>query len=63
MKTDEVFILESQVEQVFDIQDPRSHDWEFVIKTQPRDLYDMPDKDSEEQVVDVDAYQQVQVDV
>ena len=46
------------MEQVFYIQDPRSHDWEFVIKTQPRDLYDMPDKDSQEQVVDVGAYQQ-----
>jgi len=63
LKIGELFVLESRVEKVFYIQDPRSHDWEFIIKTQPRDLYDMPDKDSEEQVVDVNAYQQVQVDV
>ena len=35
LKTDDVFLLKSQVEQVFYIQDPISHDWEFLIKTQP----------------------------
>uniref|UniRef100_A0A803NDN4 DUF4216 domain-containing protein n=1 Tax=Chenopodium quinoa TaxID=63459 RepID=A0A803NDN4_CHEQI len=68
LKTDEVYVLESQVEQVFYIQDPKTDDWQFVIKTQPRDLYDMPSKDIvdqaeiNDQVVDVEAYQQVEVD-
>lgn len=68
LKTDEVYVLESQVEQVFYIQHPKSADWNFVIKTQPRDLYDLPSIEIVDQleiddiVVDVDAYQQVEVD-
>ncbi|KMT17285.1 hypothetical protein BVRB_2g039840 isoform B [Beta vulgaris subsp. vulgaris] len=58
LKTDEVYVLESQVEQVFYVQDPKNQEWNFVIKTQPRDLYDMPVKDMD-QGVDVDASQQV----
>lgn len=56
LKTGEVYVLESQVEQVFYIQDPKHEDWKFVIKTQPRDLYDMLDKDDDKEVIDVDAY-------
>lgn len=62
LKLDELFILESQVEQVFYIQDPKNVDWKYLIKTQPRDLYDMLSKDKNEEVLDVDAYQQSEVD-
>lgn len=58
LKTDEVYVLESQVEQVFYVQDPKNQDWKFVVKTLPRDLYDMPVKDAD-QAIDVDASQQV----
>lgn len=33
LKTNEPFVLESQVEQVFYAQDPKSLDWKFVIRT------------------------------
>lgn len=61
LKSDEVFVLESQVEQVFYIQHPHKEDWQFVVKAQPRDLYDMPSDDSNNQVIDVDAYQQGEI--
>lgn len=68
LKTDEVFVLESQVEQVFYIEDPRDKNWEFVVKAQPRDFYDMPgDDDDDSGNVDTendveDAYQQVEIE-
>lgn len=62
LKTDEVYVLESQVEQVFYIHDPRDKDWEFVLKAQPRDLYNMPSDDANEGVLDMDAYQQVEIE-
>lgn len=51
LKIDEPFVLESQVEQVFYVQDPRHDDWNVVIKIEPRDLYSMP-KGEEERVLD-----------
>ncbi|KNA03982.1 hypothetical protein SOVF_203850 [Spinacia oleracea] len=48
--------------------DPREKDWQFVIKAQPRDLYDMPDGADKELAdvdvvdVDMDAYQQIEVE-
>ncbi|KAL8160180.1 hypothetical protein V2J09_001717 [Rumex salicifolius] len=62
LKTDEVYVLESQVEQAFYVQDPRNKDWEFVIKAQPRDFYDMPSDDGDQQALDTNAYQQVEVE-
>ena len=32
LKSDEVYVLESQVEQVFYIEDERNENWQFVIK-------------------------------
>ncbi|KAL8151447.1 hypothetical protein V2J09_021255 [Rumex salicifolius] len=62
LKTYEVYILESQVEQAFYVQDPRKKDWEFVIKAQPRDFYDMPSDDDDQQALDTNAYQQAEVE-
>ncbi|KAL8162297.1 hypothetical protein V2J09_013786 [Rumex salicifolius] len=62
LKTDEVYVLESQVEQAFYVQDPRNKDWEFVIKAQPRDFYDMPSDDGDQQALDTNAYQQAEVE-
>ena len=39
--TDEPFILASQAKQVFYVQDPVEEDWFIVVKTKPRDLFDM----------------------
>ncbi|CAH9116789.1 unnamed protein product, partial [Cuscuta europaea] len=43
LATHEPFVLESQVEQVFYVPDPRNKKWLYVIKTEPRDLYNMPE--------------------
>nr|CAD1821762.1 unnamed protein product [Ananas comosus var. bracteatus] len=38
---DDPFIFSSQAKQVFYVQDPRNEDWNHVIMTKPRDLYDV----------------------
>ncbi|CAO2840769.1 unnamed protein product [Amaranthus hypochondriacus] len=63
LKSDEVYVLESQVEQVFYIEDERNENWQFVIKAQPRDFYNMRSSDLDKQDIDVDAYQQLEVEV
>ena len=63
LKTDEIYVLDSQVEQVFYMQDPKHEDWKFVIKTQPRDLYDIPCGEVDSDYIDVDACQQEGVDL
>ena len=35
------YVFSSQVEQVFYVQDPKNENWSTVIKTRPRDLFDM----------------------
>ena len=40
-KTDEPFILASQAKQVFFVQDLLDKDWHIVIKTKPRDFFDV----------------------
>ncbi|XP_059658587.1 uncharacterized protein LOC132304903 [Cornus florida] len=45
--TDEPFILASQAEQVFYVDDPIDNEWKVVIGTKPRDLYDMSEHDIE----------------
>ncbi|CAO2824838.1 unnamed protein product [Amaranthus hypochondriacus] len=62
LKSDEVYVLESQVEQVFYIEDERNENWQFVIKAQPRDFYNMRSSDIDKQDIDVDAYQQLEVE-
>ena len=37
--SNEPFILASQAQQVFYVQDPTEEDWNVVIKMKPRDLY------------------------
>ena len=39
--SNEPFILASQAQQIFYVQDPVEEDWNIVIKMKPRDLYDM----------------------
>ena len=64
MSTDEPFVLESQVEQVFYVGEPEDKDWLVVIKTEPRDLFKMPEISVEEDTleqVDNDPVQQEEV--
>lgn len=42
--SDEPFVLASQAEQVFYVQDPIEKDWHVVVKHKPRDLFDMNEK-------------------
>ena len=62
LKSDEVYVLESQVEQMFYIEDERNENWQFVIKAQPRNFYNMRSSDLDKQDIDVDAYQQLEVE-
>ena len=55
MYKNEPFIFASQAEQVFYVQDPVDNAWHVVIKTTPRDYYDMIEDDSGE---DVESYLQ-----
>ena len=38
---DEPFVFSSQVDQVFYIQNPRSENWNTMVKFKPRDIFDM----------------------
>lgn len=69
LNTNEHFILAYQAQQVFYVKDPKSDDWRVVIKTQPRDVYDMvlEDEPFQENVVefqqDLDNTIETNVDV
>jgi hypothetical protein len=41
MITDEAYVLTSQVNQVFYVEDKRDRDWACVVKTKPRNVYDI----------------------
>lgn len=41
VQNDETFILATQSQQVFYLQETRRRDWKVVLNNQPRDLYDM----------------------
>ncbi|KAF7823787.1 uncharacterized protein G2W53_021931 [Senna tora] len=45
LKTNEPFALASQAEQVFYVNDIVDADWLIVVKTSPRDLFNMQDED------------------
>lgn len=51
---EEPFILASQAEQTFYVDDPTDPEWLVAITTKPRDLFDMPDEEP-----DTDAEPQI----
>lgn len=51
--SDEPFILASQAKQVFYVHDPIEKDWQIVVHTKPRDLFDM---DSEISTDDIELH-------
>jgi len=51
------FILASQAEQVFYVPDNTTEGWKIVVRTPPRDYYDMGDADTGVIDDDLEAYQ------
>ncbi|KAH7847072.1 hypothetical protein Vadar_021500 [Vaccinium darrowii] len=49
--SDEPFILASQAQQVWYVQDPIEEDWHVVVKMTPRDSYDMNGKQSTDDAI------------
>ena len=45
--TNEPYVLDCQVEQVYYVKDNIHRDWRVVIKTNPHNFYDIPDEDEE----------------
>ena len=65
-----LFFLASQAHQVFYVDDIKDKDWRVVVKTNPRDLFRMPQRNDDDEGNDHDvladeevAYQQVEVDL
>ncbi|KAJ1400600.1 hypothetical protein SESBI_29468 [Sesbania bispinosa] len=48
LKTHEPYILASQAQQVYYVKDTKDPIWLVVIKTKPRDFYDIPDEPTNE---------------
>ncbi|XP_070008973.1 uncharacterized protein LOC107821067 isoform X2 [Nicotiana tabacum] len=62
LNTNEPFVLASQSEQVFYLDDMVDKDWLVVVKTNPRNLFNMPENDDcvevdEEALLNEEAYQ------
>ena len=70
LNTNEPYVLASQAEQVFYVENIVEKDWLFVVKTTPRDLYNMPhvednnadDGDDDSCVDKEDAYQEIEIE-
>ncbi|OMO86779.1 hypothetical protein CCACVL1_09462 [Corchorus capsularis] len=45
LKTNEPYVLASQAGQVYYVKDIKEPNWQVVVKTKPRDLYDLPKND------------------
>ena len=39
--TDEPYVLTSQVDQVFYVEDEKDRDWACTVRTKPRNVYDV----------------------
>lgn len=62
LPTNEPFILANQAEQIFYISDPRDSNWAIVMKTHPRDVFNIPacNHDPNDRLIldDDEAYQE-----
>ena len=69
LNTNEPFVLASQCEQVFYLNDMVDKDWLVILKKNPHDLFRMPEnndnrvKDEHEEFVDEEVYQQEEVEI
>ncbi|KAJ1419598.1 hypothetical protein SESBI_14925 [Sesbania bispinosa] len=48
LKTHEPYILASQAQQVYYVKDTKDPNWLVVVKTKPRDFYDIPEEPTNE---------------
>ena len=48
LKTNKSYVLASQVEQVYYVKDHMHEDWQVMIKTNPRNFYDILDEDEDD---------------
>ncbi|VFQ82010.1 unnamed protein product [Cuscuta campestris] len=48
LKTNEPYVLASQVQQVYYVNDHAHRNWRVVLKTNPRSFYDVPEEDEED---------------
>ncbi|KAF7826577.1 uncharacterized protein G2W53_017741 [Senna tora] len=62
LNMNEPFVLASQAEQVFYVKEIMNEDWLFVVKTSPRDLFNMPNGDELIGDEQVEASQQLQIE-
>ncbi|XVE98567.1 hypothetical protein REPUB_Repub03eG0117000 [Reevesia pubescens] len=64
LKTEEPFVVASQVEQVYYVQEPKDPNWLIVQKAPPRDLYNIPIaiSDTDDLVDDGEIYRQDEYD-
>lgn len=68
LNTNEPFVLASQSEQVFYVNDMIDKDWLVILKTSPRDLFNVPEKDDnsldveDKLLTNEEAYQQEEVE-
>ncbi|WVZ75535.1 hypothetical protein U9M48_023579 [Paspalum notatum var. saurae] len=51
LRTNEPFVLTTQASQVFFVKDNLIKGWDLVVKMQPRDTYDVPSVESDDEVV------------
>jgi len=49
LKTYDPYVLAAQVDQVYYVSDHMHQDWKVVIKTNPRNFYDIPFDDEDEE--------------
>ncbi|KAK9283664.1 hypothetical protein L1049_011914 [Liquidambar formosana] len=62
LNTSEPFVLACQATQVFYVKGIKDPDWYIVVKTKPRNLFDMPSGEDEHSQDD-DAYQESEPDI
>jgi len=48
LKTNEPYVLTSQVEQVYYVRDHLHQNWQVVVKMNPQNFYDIPSDDEDE---------------
>ncbi|WCJ26292.1 hypothetical protein M5689_008121 [Euphorbia peplus] len=53
LQTDEPFVLANQVQQVYYVDDQLNPNWQLVVKTMPRNLYDAPICDDKDDDIEV----------
>jgi hypothetical protein len=54
--TDDPFVLQNQVSQVYYVEDPKNPNWAVAVRTKPRNVYDVGSGESEDYAEAYDSY-------